>query len=461
MYVLIFIFSGTVAEYYRIVKTHEINFVRTHEDNFITFLSNQLAKLKTLSVNGCNITDKGKELIKAFVTKSTVLQIFDMSNAKLSTIKASEIVGVFALTKTAAIQSLDISRNCITADYLEDLISALAQCNTLENLNLSHNLLIFTSIIAIAEGLRGHHNLKNLDLSENLISFHSEAEFLVDVILSTSQSLVYLNICGRNIRPRFSNDHLFPPPNTKLQSTRFPLQNLYLSRLPSFDMFTFKSREMDVPENFIEAKEESCPMLDKKIVSYYVDHDGGTFYNQDHDFAIVIPPGAVLQGDCVEIRATASLFGPYQFPNGYNPVSSFFWASSDYTFKIPVYLIMSHYAVIKNVDDVYSLCVLQACKHDVSITNEGKLMMTEILNGVHFDCDIRYYVLKTQHFCSFSAQEKSEGILSKWFKVFCYEYKLPCEDNFEQYLTEVCFCPDNCDCSKVHNIELANYHIIM
>ena len=449
MYVLILhMFSYTVAEYYRIIKTHEINFVKTHEGNFVTFLSNQLAMLKALSVNGCNITDKGKELIIAFLTKSILLQIFDMSNAKLSTIKASEIIGVFALTKTTAIQSLDISRNCITANYIEDLISALAQCHTLEKLNLSHNLLTFTSIIKIAEGLRGHHNLKNLNLSENLVSFHSEAEFLVDVILSTNQSLVYLNICGRNIRPRFSNDHLFPPPNTELQFTRFPLQNLYLSRLPSFDMFTFKSREMNVPDKFIEAREESCPIFES-IISYYVGHDGGTFYNQDHDFAIVIPPGAVLQSDCVEIRATASFFGPYQFPNGYNPVSSFFWASSDYTFKIPVYLIMSHYAVIKNVDDIYSLCVLQASKHDVSTTNEGKLMMTEILNGVYFDCDIRYYVLKTQHFCSFSAQEKSEGILSKWFKVFCYEYELPRKENFERYSTEVCFCPDNCDCSKV------------
>ena len=209
---------------------------------------------------------------------------------------------------------------------------------------------------------------------------------------------------------------------------------------------------MNMPNSFIEAKEESCPIKDQYIVSYYVDHDGGTFYNQDHDFAIVVPPGAVLQGDCVEIRATASSFGPFQFPNGYSPVSSFFWASSDYTFKFPVYFIMSHYAVIKNVNDINSLCVLQACAHNFNITNEKKLMMAELLNGVYFDCELRYCVITTQHFCSFSAQERNEGNLSKWFKVFCYEYLRPGESNREEYFTEVCFCPHNCDCSKVGNI---------
>ena len=377
--------------------------VKTHEAKITDFLSNQLAKLKSLS-------------------------------------------------QTTSIKSLDISKNLITDDHLEDVVSAVAQCQLLEEFNISHNSLTFTGVIKIAEGLRGHCSIQKLNLNDNLTSFNSEGEFLVDVILSTNQSLVYLNICGRNIRPRFSNDHLFPPPNTEVMSTRFPLQNLYLSRFPSFDKFTFNSTIMDIPSNFIEAKEESCPITDQYIVSYYVDHDGGTFYNQDHDFAIVVPPGAVLQGDCVEIQVTASSFGPYQFPSGCSPVSSFFWASSDYTFKIPVYMILSHYAVINNVNDINNLCVLQACTHNLNITNEGKLMMAELLNGVYFDCELRYCVLTTQHFCSFSAQERSEGSLSKWFKIFCYEYARPRENGQEDYFTEVCFCPHNCDCSKVHNI---------
>ena len=422
---------------------------KTHEANIITCLSKQLAMLRMLSVHGCSITDKGTELIMEILTKTISLQKFDMSESKVDTTKAVAIIKVFVLSKIT-IKSLNISRNCITVDGIEYMASTLAQCHTLEELNISHNLLTFTGIVRIAESLRGHQNLQNLNLSNNLTSFYSEGEFLVDVILSTNKSLVYLNICGRNIRPRFSNGHLFPPSTTEM-STRFPLQNLYLSQLPSFDMLTFKSRAIDIPHKFIKANREQCP-FDQSIISYYVDHDGGTFYNQDHDFAIVIPPGAVLQGECVEIKATASFFGSYQIPSGYHPVSSFFWASSNYTFKIPVYLIMSHYAVIRNVNDIDGLCVLQAAAyvHDHSTVMERKLMMEEVLNGVYFDFEMRYCVIATQHFCSFSVQDKSEGNLPQKFKVLCYDYKHSDEDDGENYITDVCFCPNNCDCSKVN-----------
>ena len=432
---------------------------KTDEATIITCLSKQLAMLRTLSVRGCIITDRGTELIMEVLTKTILLHKFDMSESMVDTVKAAAIIRVFALSKNA-IKSFNISRNCITADGIENVASALAQCRTLEELNMSHNSLNFTGIVKIAESLRGHQTLQSLNLSNNLPSFHSEGEFLVDVI-STNKSLIYVNICGRNIRPRFTNDLLFPPPSIDSGlSTRFPLQNLYLSRLPTFDMFTFKSAIIDVPNKFIKATTEPCPIFDQTIVSYYVDHDGGTFYNPEHDFGIVVPPGAVLQGECVEIKATASHFGPYQFPNGYHPVSSFFWASSNYTFKIPVYLIMSHYAVIKNIDDIKSLCVLQACTRDLSITDDGNLIMKEVLSGVYFDSETRYCILAIQHFCSFSVQEKSEGRLSKKFKVLCYDYKYNSESNDEQYITEVCFCPNSCDCSKVSSIYVTGWLIM-
>ena len=471
---------------------------KTHEDDIFASL-----KLKTLHIHGYNIGDKGKELIVAVLSKTILLENFNISNCNLNTINATEIVRALknvssmksfnlssnAICKEAAsnivqfisnnpkleelnlsdneistgvlhiavslsnkfIRSLDISKNCITADYIEGIVSALAQCPSLEDLNMSNNLLTFTGIVKVAEGLRGNRSLQTLNLNNNLTSFHSEGEFLVDVILSTNQSLVYLNICGRNIRPRFTYNHFFPPPGTELTSARFLLQKLYqLSLSPSFDMLTFKNTAMNRPDEFIKVTEEICPIVDHNIVSYYVDHDGGTFYNQDHDFAIVIPPGAVSQGECVEIIATASFLGPYQFPDECNPVSSFFWVSSNYTFKIPVYLIMSHYAVIKNVNDINSLCVLQVCKYDLSsTTKEKKLMMKEILNGVYFDYKIRYCIAATTHFCSFGVQEKTKGNLSKRFKILCYDYRHHDEDAGEQYITEVCFYPNNCSCSKV------------
>ena len=214
--------SYTVVEYCKTIENK-----RTHDDAIIIFLHEQLAMLRTLNVHGCNISDKGTELIMEILINTTSMQSFNISNTKLNTIKAAAVIRAFTLSK-ATIKSLNISRNCITISCIENIASALAQCLTLEDLDISHNLLTFTGIVRIAESLRGHQNLKNLNLSNNLTSFHSEGEFFIDVILSTNQSLVYLNMCGRNIRPRFGNNHLSLAPTTEL-STRFPLQNLYLS----------------------------------------------------------------------------------------------------------------------------------------------------------------------------------------------------------------------------------------
>ena len=489
-----------MADYFKFILSKKIYGKRIHKDEIIAVFFMHLAKLKALSLHGCNISEKGKELITAILAKTTSLKKFDMSDitsnatttiaiirvlknlTSLKSLNLSKLdfyeaaandivqvilnnslledlnisynsisVGIFhivvALSTINSIKSLDISSNGIKTEYIEDVTSALAQCFTLKDLDISNNLLTFSGIVKIAEGLRGHQNLQTLNLSNNITVFNPESEFLVDVILSINQSLVYLNVSGRSIRPRFTKDHFVSPPDSELTTAKFPLQNLCLSQYPSFDFFTFRSRRTHVPEKYIRADKERCPSFGETVVSYYVDYDGGTFYNPDHDFAIVVPPGAVSQAECVEIKTTANFFDPYQFPNKYHPVSSFFWLSSDYTFKIPVYLIMSHFAVINNLNDMNQLCVLQASEHDANLPNKRKLVVKEISNGLYFDCEIKYCVFKTQHFCSFSVQDK--GNLSKFFQVFCYDYVHHTEDDGEEYITEVCFCPHNCDCSKV------------
>ena len=71
--------------------------------------------------------------------------------------------------------------------------------------------------------------------------------------------------------------------------------------------------------NYTEINER-CPFYSNNIASYHVNHNGGTFYNHKHNFVIVIPCGAVLPGDTIEIQATATRFGPYQLPKGYYPL---------------------------------------------------------------------------------------------------------------------------------------------
>ena len=471
---------------------------RKPEVNISSLIVDKLALLQALNISGLNITDQSTDLIAVTLSIALSLELFDISCSNLGAEKCAKVLGALkhistlqclkmstntisdddadcitavignckieeldisnnelssigmikvidALSKANAIKILDISKNFVSVNN-QNMSASLMNCFTLQEINLSHNSLVFTEVIRIARALSGHPNLKHLNIDKNLISFFSECEFLVDVILSTIQSLQYLNVCGRNIRPRFVADFLYPPPNSEESEDRFVLQNLFLSRYSSLDSFTFSENNLHVSYgNFIET-DEKCPISCEDIVYYYVNHTGGTFHCKAHDFAIVIPPGAVSQGDCVQIQATASRFGPYQIPDGYYPISSFFWVSAHYTFKLPVYLIMSHYAYISSKKDINNVCVLQACVRDLKVTHDGKLVLEEVSGGTYCDNDINYCVFATDHFCSICLSKKDKHIANR-FSAMYYTYDV---QNFsDEYFAEVCFCPSTSHCKRV------------
>ena len=248
-----------------------------------------------------------------------------------------------------------------------------------------------------------------------------------------------MNVCGRTIRPRFIEDYLSPP-NSENNFNRFSLQTLYLLQHSSLCI-------SDTQTNFIKVA-ETCPVSGSDVISYYVDHIGGVFYNQYHNFAIVIPPDAVLQRDCVEIQATASYFAPYIIPDGLHPISSNFWVSANYEFKAPVYLIMNHYAKIRSLEDVSNLHVLHKCTNVVS----DDLMMSKMDDGVYFDCEVGYCVLATNHFCTY-CDVKADKHIPEYLLACYYTYD---ESTSDQHIAEVCFCPSNYNCKKVLSEALAS-----
>ena len=82
-------------------------------------------------------------------------------------------------------------------------------------------------MLIIAQALKHLSDLKIIDMSNNITSFYLECEFLIDVILSVNQSLIEVNVCGRNIRSRFNDNCMFSPSHCNENSQRFALQNLY------------------------------------------------------------------------------------------------------------------------------------------------------------------------------------------------------------------------------------------
>ena len=400
-----------------------------------------IASLKVFNISNNNITDGTTDSIADVILNNSSVEKLNISHNKLS------YTGVLNIAKNLSvienIKIFDISNNFIKSDNVTDLAVTLSKCPALQELNVSQNLLSLTNVLTIAQCFRHHSALQTLNLSGNIDSFHSACEFIVDIILSVNQALVNLDVCGRNIRPRYIEDHLSSPASEN-SSTKLPFQNLYLLQHNSVDFQT----------NFIKVS-ETCPLSNEDVISYYVDYLGGMFYNKYHNFALVIPPNAVSQGDCVEIQTTANYFGPYTIPNGFYPISSYFWVSAEYTFKSPVYLIMNHYAKIRSLDDVNNLHVLQAHAHDSNAVTES-LMMSAISDGVYFDNEIRYCVLATDHFCSYCQAKDVKDIPE--FLLACYcTYNDPVSG---LHIAEVCFCPSNTDCKKViHSKQLTNYHI--
>ena len=423
------VLSDTISlEHFDLSNTN----INSTKANKINDVLKNISSLKIFNINNNDITDGATDKIAAVILRNSSLEELNVSHNKLSYTGVLNIVNSLSVIKSFKFKTLDISNNFIKSDNAVDLAATLSQCPALQELNVSQNLLSLTNILTIAQFFRHHPMLQTLKLNGNIDSFCSACEFIVDIILSVNEALVNLNVCGRNIRPRYVEDYLSPPTNED-NYTKISLQNLYLFQHNSLYL-------TDIETNFIKVS-ETCPISNKDVISYYVDYLGGVFYNKYHNFAIVIPPDAVSKGDCVEIQATANWFGPYIIPDGFYPISSYLWVSANYRFKAPVYLIMNHYAKIRGLDDVNNLYVLQTPVHN----SNKNLMMSTTSNGVYFDNEIRYCVLATNHFCSYCQAKKVKHI-SEYLLANFYSYK---DSITQSYIAEVCFCPSNSDCQKV------------
>ena len=395
-----------------------------------------ISSLKVFSINDNDIDDRAVDNIIAVFRSNPLIENINLSHNKLSYTGVLNIVNLLLRN----VKVFDISDNFITSDSVLELATALSKCPVLQELNISQNRLALTNILTIAQALRSHPTLLTLDLSNNIL-FPSACEFIVDLILSINQKLVNLNVCGRNIRPRYVEGYLSPPRNEN-NSNKFALQSLYLLQHSSLCA-------MNTQTSFIKVK-ETCPIFSEDVMSYYVDHLGGVFYNQYHNFTIVVPPGAVSQGDCVEIQATANCFGPYIIPNGFYPISSYFWVSANYEFKVPVYFIMNHYAKIRDIEDNKNLHVLHNCAQDPAM--QDNLTMSAISDGVYFDIEIGYCVLATDHFCSYCQAKSIKNIPEYLLACYCtYDEHKPFSGSF---IAEVSFCPSNSECKKVGKVAM-------
>ena len=395
-----------------------------------------VSSLQCLKMSNNSFSDEVADYMTAIIGNCKIEEL-DISNNELSSVGVIKIIN--SLSKSSAIKGLDISNNCVSIDNAEILSVTIANCFTLQELNLSQNSLMFFGVVKIAQALTDHPNLKHLNIENNIISSFSESEFLVDIILSTNQSLKYLNVCGRNIRPRFVEDYLCPPPNCKGGAGKFFFQNLYLSQY-----MLLKSASSQNKHRCVEVS--GCPIASENVASYQIDHNGASIYDAEHNFALIVPPGVISQGESITMYATTSRFGLYKLPDGYYPVSSFYWISAGHHyFNSQVYLILNHFAGARNLEN---MCVAEACDN---CTGEESLVMKETSGQVYFDNDLNYCIIATNHFCSYCVLSNRKGG-DKQFIALYYTYDDDTTGSCKVHIAEVCFCPFNANCIKVREI---------
>ena len=326
----------------------------------------------------------------------------------------------------------------------------------LTELDLSESQLSLTDMIKTAQLSRDNAENQKLTICSNTgIKFCPEAEFIIDVILSVNFTLSELVINGTNIRPRFSNCSKILANNIDM---KFSLQHFYIAN--KFPLYLSKS---DVfIENFVTKcsdkkriikVEEECPFDHTTIFTHYVDCEGGVYYYKDHDFALFIPPGAILQKDCLEIKVSSSFYGQYFMPQNYDRISSYVWVGASYNFKVPVYLVINHFVDIKSVKAIKALTAFEACKFYANKNNGERAMMHEIPTN-YFDYDLRYCVISTDHFCTYCLAELRSSSLCQEYnnrRVFLANYYSYKEEprNSITYIAEICCLYFNNNCLKV------------
>ena len=372
------------------------------------------------------------------------IHTINISQNKLTSLSVDRLARLMEISKT---KILNASNN----HFKGGIIKHLVDNSTLITLDLSGNQMEITEMIQIAQLALNSASLQELNISNNAKIFCTEAEFIIDVILSVNSKLSEVIISDTNMRPRFSN-------YSKILSNNFTkgfsLQHLYIAnKFPLYLSHSYMFEEnfitsLDNNKKFAEVKEK-CPLDDTTIFIHYVDHKGGVYYYKDHDVALFIPPGAILQGEWAEIKVSSSFYGQFHMPENYNRISSYVWVGANYDFKVPVYLIINHFVNMKSVKDIKTLTAFEACKLYSGIHDNETLTMQEITTN-YFDTDLKYCVISTDHFCTYCLAElqtsSNEDSSHKEFLSIYYHYE---KVKPNAYIAEICCLYFNNNCFKV------------
>ena len=167
---------------------------------------------------------------------------------------------------------------------------------------------------------------------------------------------------------------------------------------------------------------------------------------EEYGVTVNVPSGAIEDHDIVEIQAAASLFGPFDIPSDYCPVSAYVWIGANYTFKKAIEIELEHHADISNSENISEFCILKACCANCCCTkcDSNHHKMHEITEN--YIISDSFCTLYTDHFCSYCLAAKSTQIPDR---IVAYHYLPEDYKILDEFRAELCFCYDLDYCKKV------------
>ena len=129
---------------------------------------------------------------------------------------------------------------------------------------------------------------------------------------------------------------------------------------------------------------------------------GKVYHNEQNDFRLKIPEGAIPEGQRVTIDIGVALYGPIRWPQGFRPVPPVFWicvrGRNDFQFRKPVEITIDHCLRLDRGTDIQSLG-LTFVKARHSQNNSGKYELSPANGAQDFHSDLCHGTLTTNHFC--------------------------------------------------------------
>ena len=209
------------------------------------------------------------------------------------------------------------------------------------------------------------------------------------------------------------------------------------SHILSGNVFVFNSHFNQLASsedmNTSAHKKTSAPLI-KSIDTVECGNEGGMYINRTHDITIKIPEKAIPEGIVLQLSISATLYGPFLFPEGVRPVSPILWLCTHptLTFSKPIELVLPHYLHCESQKDTDNLMFLKA---DHNPSTDGKIHFKPADGESVFMHHTSYGTLHTKHCCflCIAAKKTEKDTLNANFCLITAYPRNPLEHSWSVY----------------------------